>query len=212
MQANNSKQKGNTVSKKKAGLENKLENLRTWAYVFLYNMRVRKLDSDNCLNVLATVGSAHGVWGYSAVRRETVDDGGNSACSRGLHGSAVEQLCWIVHRPQCRTVHQTLVYPASAIQDAGAVYHWVDALAIRRLGETAPCAGGVRQTSDDGSWQTKQYQSSDWLWRPPPTSGALNSTPTNKATVVTVYCYFWAYPSFYFFCFFNTFLVVGSVR
>jgi len=26
MQANNSKQKGNTVSKKKAGLENKLEN------------------------------------------------------------------------------------------------------------------------------------------------------------------------------------------
>jgi len=29
--------------------------------VFLYNMRVSKLESDNVLNVQATVGSAHGV-------------------------------------------------------------------------------------------------------------------------------------------------------
>ena len=42
MQANNSKQKDNTVSKK-AGLENKPKN---WA---LYNMRVRKLESDMLL-------------------------------------------------------------------------------------------------------------------------------------------------------------------
>ena len=40
MQTSNSKQKGHTGSKKKAGLENKPEN---WACVFLYNMRVRKL-------------------------------------------------------------------------------------------------------------------------------------------------------------------------
>jgi len=31
----------------------------------------------------------------------------------------MEQLCWIVHRPQCRTVHQTLVYPASSVQGSG---------------------------------------------------------------------------------------------
>jgi len=29
--------------------------------VFLYNMRVRKLESDNVLNVQAAVGSTHGV-------------------------------------------------------------------------------------------------------------------------------------------------------
>jgi len=39
----------------------------------------------------------------------------------------------------------------AASKAPGAVYHCVDALAIRRLGETAPCAGGVRQTSDDVS-------------------------------------------------------------
>ena len=44
MQANNFKQKGNIVSKKKAALENKPKN-----WVFLYNMRVRKLESDNCV-------------------------------------------------------------------------------------------------------------------------------------------------------------------
>jgi len=38
---------------------------------------------------------------------------------RTVHGSTVEQLCRIVHRPQCRTVHQTLVYPASSIQGVG---------------------------------------------------------------------------------------------
>jgi len=38
---------------------------------------------------------------------------------RTVHGSTMEQLCWIVHRPQCRTVHQTLVYPASSVQGSG---------------------------------------------------------------------------------------------
>jgi len=37
---------------------------------------------------------------------------------RAVHGSTVEQLCSIVHRRQCRTVHQTLVYPASSITGA----------------------------------------------------------------------------------------------
>jgi len=69
MQANNSKQKGNAVSKKKCrSRKNKPGN---WAqYVFLYNMRVRKLESRIIvLNVQATVGSADDVWGYSVVRR-----------------------------------------------------------------------------------------------------------------------------------------------
>ena len=70
---------------------------------------------------------------------------------RAVHGSTVEQLCWIDHRPQCRTVHQRWCIRRAVSKAPGAVYHWVDALAIRRLGETAPCAGGVRQTSDDGS-------------------------------------------------------------
>jgi len=69
MQANNSKQKGNAVSKKKCrSRKNKPGN---WAqYVFLYNRRVRKLESRIIvLNVQATVGSADDVWGYSVVRR-----------------------------------------------------------------------------------------------------------------------------------------------
>jgi len=48
------------------------------------------------LNVQATVGSAHGVWGCSVVRRwMTV------IAVRAVYYSTVEQLCWIVHRPQC---------------------------------------------------------------------------------------------------------------
>ena len=47
LQANNSRQKGSTVSKEKACLDNKPKN---WAYyVFLYSMRVRKLESENCV-------------------------------------------------------------------------------------------------------------------------------------------------------------------
>jgi len=37
---------------------------------------------------------------------------------RAVDGSTIEQLCWIVHGPQCRTVRQTLVCPASSIQVA----------------------------------------------------------------------------------------------
>ena len=32
---------------------------------------------------------------------------------------------------------------------SGAVHHFVDALTFRRLGEAMPCAGGVREASDD---------------------------------------------------------------
>jgi len=49
MQANNnSKQKHNAVSKKKAGLE-KQTNQRTESNTFLYNIRVWKLELDNCV-------------------------------------------------------------------------------------------------------------------------------------------------------------------
>jgi len=47
--------------------------------------------------------------------------------------------CWVVHRPRCRTVHQTSVYPASSIQGAGRArsitesMHWrSDASVVKR--------------------------------------------------------------------------------
>jgi len=40
------------------------------------------------LNVRAAVGSAHGVWGYSVVRRCMM-----AIIVRAVHGSTVEQLC-----------------------------------------------------------------------------------------------------------------------
>jgi len=49
MQANNSKQKGNTGSKKKSRSRKQARELSLINYVFLYNMRVRKLESDNCV-------------------------------------------------------------------------------------------------------------------------------------------------------------------
>jgi len=67
-------------------------------------------------------------------------------------GSTVEQLCWIVHRPHCGTVHQTSVYPASSIQGAGrarsiteSMRRRSDASVVRRR---HALAAYVRQTSD----------------------------------------------------------------
>jgi len=48
-----------------------------------------------------TVGSAHGVWGYSVVRRWMMVIVG----LREVHGSTVEQLFWIVHRPSVAQFH-----------------------------------------------------------------------------------------------------------
>jgi len=67
-----------------------------------------------------------------------------------VHGSTIEQHCRITHHLQYHTVYQTSVGPASIFQDVWRGQSLIYALEIRGLSETAPCAGGVRQTSDDG--------------------------------------------------------------
>ena len=62
-------------------------------------MRVRKLESDYCV---ACSGNCRECARWIMV-----------VIVRAMYGST------IVRRPQCRTVHQTLVYPASSIQGAG---------------------------------------------------------------------------------------------
>jgi len=79
-----------------------------------------------------------------------VDDGGNSACSTWFDSRTA-----LLNSSSSAVSHSSsnvgVFVEQHPRRPPGAVYHCVDALAIRRLGETAPCAGGVRQTSDDVS-------------------------------------------------------------
>jgi len=67
-------------------------------------MRVRKLESDNCVECWGNCREwARCLRLYGAVRRWMM-----VVIVRAVDGSTVEQLWWcIVRRPQCRTVHRT---------------------------------------------------------------------------------------------------------
>jgi len=62
MQANNLKQKGNTVSKKKEHVQMISQRTEPNMCSYIYNMRLRKLEPDNCVcgaGQLATADSCN---------------------------------------------------------------------------------------------------------------------------------------------------------
>ena len=68
-----------------------------------------------------------------------------AAAECAVRGSTRDEPCCVAAQVFERRCIRRVVSKAS-----GAVHHYVDALALRRLDETTPCAGGVREASDDG--------------------------------------------------------------
>ena len=112
--------------------------------MFLYSKRIKKLELDNwvlCSGSWRECGRCRKLY-----RCDAADNGGNRRVARG---STKDVPCWITHRPQCRTGLRTSVHPEVVPKASGTVHYFVDALTFRHLGEAMPCAGGVRDASDD---------------------------------------------------------------